>query len=610
MYCYACGFYNPEDVPACMNCGARLISNTNPRFGSLEEFDKDNIIAQVFSKFESNFSDLFEALEELRSRISTLEHDTVVLRNGLLSLVEMLAEKDLIKQEKFSHIWENRIISDLQNREERDRFNAHKENILMMYAGRNRKGFERLIRDAEDRILGGDMDNGIRVLEQALRRDPANYRLAFYLGQTFYMRGELKRAQLFFQRALEQNADDYDVNLFMGLVCNDLGDVDGAVQYLNTAIEIGPDFYLPYFTLGTIFYFEGNLKLAGFFLDLAVEREQLPEILFFQALVRKEEGKRRLAEKLLLETIAMDPAFEDAYYYLGMVYLELGWTKKARDMFEQVLQLNPSRVELIRPAGLEGEGLSYVAHNEEILRLLQKCDDYARKRDYDRAIAYCRALLQMEPENPLVLVHMAMYLADGENLEEASFHAEKVLEMDIPESMGLVALSIRHSAAKTAGDLEGAAEAAREMVRRYPSDYARTLASAFLAVDLAELGRLEEADQVAKDGLKRSDRELRHHVLDALAWVNYRKGNYRKASELLQESLSLAPANPLALYHLGIVLLSLKQRKEAESILKKLMELREEGSPFPKHLIHAIREHLTELKQHEQPGNRDTEPAD
>ena len=155
MYCYVCGFYNPEDAPICSNCGTRLITNANPRFGTLEEFDKDNIIAQVFSKFESNFSDLFEEMGEMKRKIGTLDQDVVVLRNGLLSLVEILSEKGLIQRDKFSHIWENRILSDIQNKEERERFQAYKENILMMFHGRNRDAFEQLVLEGEGLIDDG-----------------------------------------------------------------------------------------------------------------------------------------------------------------------------------------------------------------------------------------------------------------------------------------------------------------------------------------------------------------------------------------------------------------------------------------------------------------------
>ncbi len=608
MYCYACGFFNPEDTPICVNCAARLITNTNPRFGTMEEFDKDNVIAQVFSKFENNFSSMFEELQELRTRITNLEQDTVVVRNGLASLVDLLSEKGLIKQEKFSHMWEDRILTDIQTREERERFLTHKENILMMYGGRNRKDFERLILDAEEMINGGEMDDGVHMLERALKRDARNYRLAFYLGQTFYMRGDLKRSRTYFQKALAVNPDDYDGNLYMGLVLTDLGDVEKAVRHLNEAIEISPDFYLPFFTLGTIFYFDGNLKLADFFLGEALERDRLPEILFFLALVKKDSKQRKKAEELLLETIEADPAFEDAYYYLGMVYMELGWTKKARIMFEQVLQLNPSRLELVRPPHLEGEGLAYVQHNEEILRLLHKCDGYANKREHDRAVSYCRTLLAMEPSNPLILVHLAMYLAEGERLEEAAFQADKVLAQDVPESMALVAFSIRHSALKAAGQLEEAVALAKRIMKRYDSAYAHTLIHINLANDYAELALEAEAEHHGKAGLKISPRELRHLALDALAWTNYKKRQYEKARELLQESLSLDPTNSLALYHLGIVLLSMRKRKEAEHILKKLLELREEGSPFSKTLILSIREHLTSLEQHEPVDRTDPEP--
>jgi tetratricopeptide (TPR) repeat protein len=599
MYCHNCGFFNPDEAPICINCGTKLVANASPKFGNLDEFDQDNIFAQVLSKFENNFSDIFEDLTSLQEKTKELEHEIVLLKSGLSSLVELLSEKDVIKHDKFSHVWENSIINDIKNKEEKERFLDQKESIVLMHKGKHKNAFRKTMLKAEEFIVNGDLDSGMEILADALKKDSSNYRLAFYLGQSLYMRGELKKAKKYFLQAYKNNKDDYDTNLYLGLICNDQGQTEDAIEYLNNAIEISPDYYLPYFTLGTIFFFEENYPLAEFFLSLALEKEKMPEILFFLALLKRDMGQKRKAEKLFLETIEVEPEFEDAYYYLGMLYLSLGWTKKAENMLSKMQNLNPSKLDFPTLESLDKIDPEWVEKNETVHKILRRCESFARKKEYDLAVNHCRNLVKNDPDNPLILARFAIYLAESDRLEEASVIADKIISLDSTEEIAITAYNIKHNYLRTTGNFLEAKALMIQLATKIKSDFAKAQAYSNQAFDCIDLGELQEAEECAKAGLKKAPRELRHYALDALAWVNYKKNNLNKAYELLKESLSVKPANPVAVYHLGIVLLALRKTKDAEKMFKRLFDLREEGSPFPTHLIKSIKEHLGSLRQNE-----------
>ncbi|MCK7473647.1 MAG: hypothetical protein MZV49_09220 [Rhodopseudomonas palustris] len=142
----------------------------------------------------------------LKERISDPEEDLVVLRNGILSLVEVLSEKDIIQNQKFSHLWENRIMSDIHQSEERIRFLENKEGILMLHKSRDRSPFESLIQEAEDFIRSGNIESALDVLKKALRKDTGNYRLHYYIAQTLYLHQDMKQAMKHFRKAVDPAA--------------------------------------------------------------------------------------------------------------------------------------------------------------------------------------------------------------------------------------------------------------------------------------------------------------------------------------------------------------------------------------------------------------------
>ncbi len=578
MYCHVCGFLNPENTKVCLQCGARLISNTNPRYGDLSEFDNDNIVAQLISKFEENFSAIFETIDALAKKSEHLESQLMELRSGLLTLVDLLSEKDLIKREKFSHIWENNIIINMEIEEERDRFISMKDEIILVEEKSKKDKLELLLNRVEDLYFKGENLKAIELLEKASQKHKNNYKLHLFLGQIYYLKKEYSRAIEHLFKSYALNPEDYQTNLYLGITLNEIGKQKQALEFLFKATELEKDDYLPFFTIGTIYYYNEELKLAKLFLTQALEIEEKPEILFFLALIYKQIGRNKKAEKLLKKAIEMEPDFEDAYYQLGIIYLELNWHKKAKSMFEKVLSLNPKRFELNAFKIGKSYNFSELKENARVTRIAKKCERLIEQGEKSEAIKCYKNILGKTGENPVILVKIASLLVEmGEN-EEAITLLKPLLDKNISDVVLIHAYNIVHSAKILQGKIEEAFETMKKFEKKAKNNYVKAFVKILLAFDLIELNKVEKAIEKGKEALKIAPRELRHLALDALGYANYRSKRYQKAKELLEESISIEGENNNALYHLGMTYLALKKKNEAKKVFEKLIKLKDKST--------------------------------
>ena len=54
-----------------------------------------------------------------------------------------------------------------------------------------------------------------------------------------------------------------------------------------------------------------------------------------------------------------------------------------------------------------------------------------------------------------------------------------------------------------------------------------------------------------------------HYILDSLAWAYFKKKNYVKAAELMEEVIDMVPGEAISLDHLGDIYLALNRKREA-----------------------------------------------
>jgi Flp pilus assembly protein TadD len=79
------------------------------------------------------------------------------------------------------------------------------------------------------------------------------------------------------------------------------------------------------------------------------------------------------------------------------------------------------------------------------------------------------------------------------------------------------------------------------------------------------LGLATQAKQVAPEMMS---------VNDTLAWIQYKKGNYRVSVSLAEDAVKSSPQNPGFHYHLGMALSGAGEKDRARTELQKALQLK------------------------------------
>ena len=54
-----------------------------------------------------------------------------------------------------------------------------------------------------------------------------------------------------------------------------------------------------------------------------------------------------------------------------------------------------------------------------------------------------------------------------------------------------------------------------------------------------------------------------HYILDSLAWAYFKKKNYIKAAELMEQVIDMVPGEAISLDHLGDIYFAMNRKREA-----------------------------------------------
>ncbi len=169
-----------------------------------------------------------------------------------------------------------------------------------------------------------EYEKAIFCFEKILAEKPAHrsleYKLAkFYcsraninVGVTYFAVHNNEMALIHFKKALEFNPEDTDLNYFLGICQNNVGDYKGAMASFGRILEIEP------WNIPT------KLKMAVTFYNLNMWEN---------------------AQEIYSGILEKNPGFADVHYHLGLCFLSQGKTKQAAESFSSALEINPDYID-------------------------------------------------------------------------------------------------------------------------------------------------------------------------------------------------------------------------------------------------------------------------
>ncbi len=570
MICQVCGTANELEREFCRKCQSKLlvVSGTPESYEETAPDDDgvslDEHLLERVSVLEEVVKRSAETLRMLLDAASRQERNGFVAQTGLLALKDLLERKGLVTEEEMVDLWETRVDHHMAVLEKRERFLERKERMLGGTGGPRRDRMRSLLGDAEVALYALEPEKAVKILEEAYKLDRTNAELAFFLGETYFNEGESERAAAMLRQVLAKEPRHFEALVYAGVLESDAGRPERALELLKTAVSVKPDAFLPYFAVGALLALSGQLPKAEAYLKQALGVEENAQAYSLLGAIAYERGRLAEAIDALQKAVRLDPEDEEALYQLGLCYLDRGWTQKAAEKFRAALELNPNRIEyqeatkLLLPSG--SRALPKVTG--EAGRLARRAEAAAR-RDPVKALALYRRALAQDPENPTLLISMALLCSATGRTSEAVATTRRILSRQPGEMVAAAAYATQLEALKSEGKYREGSRVAEEMLGAVRSNYARSIAYFERATALAETGEdLDAALEFADLALKLSPKEMRHFPLAAKGWVHYKRREYDRAVECLQRATELGET-PAGLTHLGLACLAVGDARAA-----------------------------------------------
>jgi tetratricopeptide (TPR) repeat protein len=164
-------------------------------------------------------------------------------------------------------------------------------------------------------LLADDGHGAIREFERAIQLDPKLPTLHAWYGRALMRMGDTTKAKTAFKGELAQNQNDFDANLFMGVLLRQDRELDAALTYLSRAIHLRPRDQYARYHMAAVYVSVGKpndalLLLEGVakeFPDFSEARVLLASV--YYRLNRKADGDREKAavQRLAAEQQAKQP---------------------------------------------------------------------------------------------------------------------------------------------------------------------------------------------------------------------------------------------------------------------------------------------------------------
>jgi len=301
------------------------------------------------------------------------------------------------------------------------------------------KNAEALDRLARLSLAQGEIDEGIKAIEQAEQSQPLSVTLLVLLGDAYLRKGNAAQAEARYQLALDQQSDETDAVLGLAQVSQFKGDANTASLYLARArkmVATSSDtlYRFAIVALGAGLYEEANgtllaaIKLnpndPAYFLALGTTWIKKPELVEAEQAFRRalklqpdspraqmylgytllQQKKYPEAREWLEKSVQRDKSVPETFYYLGQIAQEQNEDQRAIEFFKQALALVPSYS--FAHAGL---GASYLRLKnyplaQQELELSVKLNPDDAEAHYNLAVLFARLKNQKRAQEELQIV--------------------------------------------------------------------------------------------------------------------------------------------------------------------------------------------------------------
>lgn len=284
------------------------------------------------------------------------------------------------------------------------------------------------------------------AITDSIMSDTANIALYVKRAQVNLANERVSMAIKDINSALSINKKDIDALLVLADIYYALGDEDNILLTLNKATEYAPLDTRPIIKLSELSFLQGNIRMAGAYVDKALELDRFnPRAYFMRGMIQLSNNDTVNALKNFMTSRLQQDDFIDPIIQIAHIYAAKGDTI-AKAFFEEAIRVAPQ---------------DYTLYYDYAM--------YLQENDYpEEALLYYDTLLNVIPNNPDFIYNKGyVYLVYLEDTQKALECFDKVLQID-PTSIN--ALFNKGRTYELMGDFINAKSIYRQILRRNP-DY-------------------------------------------------------------------------------------------------------------------------------------------
>ncbi len=353
-YCQNCLAWNPGDRETCLKCGTRLLILTGdqtwedePEEGEADEDLEEHLLERI-TALEETLHRIETYLETVSDQLGKLERSEVMLRNGLMALVQEMDQNRQLDPPSFSERWERLVEENLNLIGARELFTRYRARILPIARPRSMPQLKRALMETNALLEAGQLPEAAQRLAQALALDPRNYELVFTAASLQEAAQDFEAAETLARKAVGLSPRHFEAWMLLGKLLQELpGQADQAIEALHQAAEIRPEEPEPRMRLAELLLDQEDLQGALEAAQEAVARRQDGETLLLLGEVYLARGEGALAVPVLKDASGFLPGDLHVREALAEAYLLNQERPKAFAILQELLSQHPGDPELL-----------------------------------------------------------------------------------------------------------------------------------------------------------------------------------------------------------------------------------------------------------------------
>ena len=353
-FCQNCLSWNPGDRETCLKCGTRLLIMAGDQAWEDEAEDTDGgedleeHLLERITGLEETMRRVETYLETVSDQLGKLERSEVMLRNGLMALVQEMEQNRQLDAHAFSERWESLVEENLHLIGARELFTRYRARILPIARPKSMSQLKRALLETTALLEAADLSGAAHRLGQALPLDPKNYELMFTAASLHEAAQNFEEAETMARKAVGLSPRHFEAWMLLAKLLQELPDqADQAIEALHQAADLRPEDPEPRMMLAELLLDQDDLQGALEAAQESVARRKDGETLLLLGQVHLARGESLLAVPVLKEASAYMPGDLHVREALAEAYLLQDERSKAFAILQELLLQNPGDPHLL-----------------------------------------------------------------------------------------------------------------------------------------------------------------------------------------------------------------------------------------------------------------------